>query len=246
MTTRISRLAGALLVGGLTLGIAAPAFAEDTGAEENGDDSARHRPCEAAIERRLNDLANVQIRLDGVDALTDAHEATIDGIIDSTESGLTQLAVDIDEAEGPADKLALCLTIAPDYRVYLVVMPQSHLTVASDRVDKALAVGDEIVARFDAAVDAAIAAGADVDDAVELRDAAVAHLDAAEVANSGVADSVLAVTPAGYNDGSGAATLESAREDLRGAHEQIGEGMDDGRAAIEALRDALEDLGEDD
>ncbi len=245
MTTRIPRLAGALLVGGLTLGMATPAFAEDTGAESTSDDSARHRPCERAIERRLNDLGNVQVRLDGIDALTDGHEATIDGIIDSTEAGLTQLALDVEEAETPADKLALCLTVAPGYRVYLVVIPQAHLTVAADRVDKALGVGDDIVAAFDAAVEAAIAAGADVDDAVEHRDAAVAHFDAAAATNAGIADSVLAVTPAGYNDGSGAATLDAARADLRSAHEQIGEGMEDGRDAIEALRDALEDLTDD-
>ena len=65
-------------------------------------------------------------------------------------------------------------------------------------------------------------------------DQAEAHLAAADLADDGVADSVLAVTPASWNDGPGRTTLDDARTSLRTAHQELKSASDDGRAAMRA------------
>ena len=75
-----------------------------------------------------------------------------------------------------------------------------------------------------------------------LMDQAEAHLAAADTADDGIADAVLAVTPQSWNDGPGKATLDDARSSLRTAHQELKSANDDGRAAIRALRDAIGDV----
>ena len=247
MSIRLPRIAGVLLATGLLFGTATPAFAEDARSDDDATEEThglRDR-CDRAIDRRLTDLANAQNRVAGVEVLTDAHAATINGIIDSTEAGLAAHAVELAEADDRVEIVQLCTEIATNFRVYLVVLPQTHLTVGADRVDAAVARGDALVAAFDEAVEAAIEAGADVTDAVTSRDAAVAHLDAAAATVAGVADEVLTVTPASYNDGPGQTTIADTRAAVRSAHGELKDGIADGQLAIRKLREALDAVGED-
>jgi hypothetical protein len=245
MKTRIPRIAGAVLAGSLTLGIAAPAMAQDAPTEDtarHGDLDTVKAKCNEAIERRLRDLDTASHRLDDADVLTDAHEASLDGIIDGTIDALTVLEADIAGADNLPMTLRLCHTIAPAHRVYLVVLPQAHLTLGADRSDAAVTIGEGVVDRFDEAVEKALEAGADVTEAVALMEQAEAHLAAADLADDGVADSVLAVTPANWNDGPGQVTLEAARAALRSSHTELKAANEDGRAAVRALRDAVDDI----
>lgn len=250
MTTRIPRLAGVFLAAGLLVGTAAPALADDDStAETRTDDAAASHNlkerCQQAIERRLTDLAAAQVRVAGVDAVTDAHAATINSIIDTTEAGLSAHEADLDAEDDRLEIVRLCAEIATEFRVYLVVLPQTHLTVGADRVNAAGARGDALIAAFDDAVDAAIAAGADVAEAVELRDAAAAHLAAAIEQVDGAADAVLTVTPSSYNAGGGQTVISDTRSAVRAAHDELKDGIADGHAAIKALREALDAVGED-
>lgn len=240
--SRFPRLTAAAVVGCLTLGIASPALAEGNDSGTDHDLSAR---CLEQIDRRLHDLDTAKARVATVDVLTDAHEATIISTIDATSAGLSGLATEIEATEDRPELVRLCVSIATDYRVYLVVLPQTHLTVGADRIDAAVTRGTELVATFDEAVEAAKDAGADVDEAVAFRDAAVAHLDAADVAADGVGDEVLAVTPADWNAGPGQTVIEASRTAVRTGHDEIAQGIEDGKAAIEALRAALDAIGSD-
>ncbi|MEM9467745.1 MAG: hypothetical protein AAGA90_20400 [Actinomycetota bacterium] len=237
MPTFITRLATVCAVGGLTLGLATPALAQTDDTDEGRDPSAR---CQTQIERRLGDLATAQSRVAGVEALTDAHEATINAIIDATEAGLADQSVAIAEASDRETLATLCAEIATEFRVYLVVLPQTHLTVGADRVDQAVERGEALIARLDEAIAAADAAGADIAAAQALRDEAAAHLAAAEATVDGVGDTVLTVTPASWNDGDGAAVIEASRTAVRSAHGEITAGIEDGRDAVEAIRAALD------
>lgn len=244
MSTRIPRIAGVVLAGGLLLGTAAPVLAEEGGGDTTEETQSRKDRCQAGIDRRLTDLATAQTRVAGVEAVTDAHESTINAIIDSTEAGLADHAVELEAATTRPEIVQLCAEIATEFRVYLVVLPQTHLTVGADRVEAAVSNGDDLIARFDEAVVAAEAAGADVAEAITLRDAAAAHLDAAAAGIAGAADEVLTVTPDSYNSSSGATVIDDTRAAVRDAHGEIKAGIDDGRAAIEALREALDALGD--
>jgi hypothetical protein len=245
MKTRIPRIAGAVLAGSLTLGVAAPAMAQDAPAQEtarHGDLDSLKAKCNEAIERRLRDLGAATERLDNAEVLTEAHEATLDGIIDGSTGALTALHADISAADNLAMTLRLCPTIASAHRMYVVVLPQAHLTLGADRSAAAVNIGEGVVDRFDEAVEKAIEAGADVTEAVALMDQAEAHLAAADDADDGVADSVLAVTPASWNDGPGQAALEAARASLRSAHSELKAANEHARAALRALRDAVDDV----
>ena len=247
MTRNIPRLATAALIGCLSLGLAAPAMAQDEPPpEEAGTEEAVHREprarCLEAIDRRLDSLARAQARIDEVQAITPLHEAAVDDIIDSTQSGLTRLSNQVEAADDPATLVRLCATVAPDYRVYLVVLPQAHLTVGADRAQAGAEIGYAVIDTLDTAIAEAEAAGADVSDAVMYRDRSLAHLEAADAANDGVAASVLSVTPDSFNTGNGGAALAAARVRLRNAHDELDGAEQAALAAGEALRDALGDL----
>jgi len=239
----IPKLAIAAMIGCLSLGLAAPAMAQDEApeTEEHRLPNLKAR-CFEAIDQRLDHLAHAQSRVDDVAALTPRHEAAIDDIIDGTQSGLTRLSNQVEAATEPANVVRLCATVAPDYRVYLVVLPQTHLTIGADRAQVGSDIGDAVITQLDEAIARAEAAGADVTDAQMYRDQSAAHLDAADAANDGVADAVLGVTPESYNTGDGAAVLDAGRASLRSAHAELKAANEDGEAALKALRDAIGDL----
>ncbi len=244
MRIRLPRIIGALLVAGLTLGFAGPAFAQTT--TTDGTDTATRIDvenakdrCVQAVDRRLDTLAKAQARLDEVDFVTESHVATLESIIGRTDSGLRSLKDGIINSEDPREVRKLCLTIAPGYRVYLVVVPQVRLTAAADRISSADERIAALTARFDEAVARAKEAGADVSEAVALRDRAVEQFATAMSGVEGVADSVLAVTPAGFNEGPGAVTLDNARAAIRTSAEQMRSGWETGKAAVQALKDAI-------
>ena len=242
MPTFFPRLATACIVGGLALGVASPALAQAEESADTGDAASR---CQAQIDRRLDDLAAAQARAAGVDALTDTHESTINGIIDSTEAGLIDQSAAIAATTDRAELASLCAEIATEFRVYLVVLPQTHLTVSADRVDQAVVRGDELLAHLDEAIAAAAEAGADVTAAEALRDDAAAHLASASAGVAGAADQVLTVTPSSWNDGDGQTVIENTRAAVRTAHAEIKDGIEDGHAAIEAVRAALDAVSGD-
>ena len=144
-----------------------------------------------------------------------------------------------------AELASLCAEIATEFRVYLVVLPQTHLTVSADRVDQAVVRGDELLAHLDGAIAAAAEAGADVTAAEALRDDAAAHLASASAGVAGAADQVLTVTPSSWNDGDGQTVIENTRAAVRTAHAEIKDGIEDGHAAIEAVRAALDAVSGD-
>ncbi len=245
MKSRTPRLLAALLVGGLALGVASPALAQTVSTDEA--DSAASRVdvadvktrCIQAIDTRLESLSEAQARLDASSFVNEDHLRELTGIIDSTESGLTGLRSEIDAATDRAEIRRLCLLIGPEYRVYLVVIPQVHLTAATDRINAAGEKVEELEERFYDAVEKAREAGIDVSEAVNLAEEAMAQFDAASDGVDGVADSVLAVTPHSYDEGPGAATLDSARESVRTSHGQLKSGWEIGKAAVQSLKDAI-------
>ena len=240
MPTRLPRIATAVLAGSLALGVASPALAEET-----TEDPTLAERCLDQIDRRIGDLGTAKSRAQNATALTDSHLGTITSIIDSTETGLGELAVAIEATDDRATLVELCTSIATDHRVYLVVLPQTHLAIGADRVEAATDRGDELIATFDAAVDAAIQAGADVTEAVALRNDAAAHLADAATTAAGVGDQVLTVTPSSWNDGPGQTVIQDSRTAVRSGHEDIKAGIQDGKAAIEALRAAIDAVGSD-
>ncbi len=245
MKFRTPRILAALLVGGLALGVASPALAQTVSTDEADSAAARvdiadvKTRCIQAIDTRLDSLSEAQARLNDASFVTEDHLRELTGIIGSTESGLTGLRSEIDAATDREEIRRLCMLIGPEYRVYLVVIPQVHLTAATDRIDAAGEKIEDLEERFYDAVEKATEAGIDVSEAVSLAEEAMALFDAGINGVDGVADSVLAVTPHSYDEGPGAATLNSAREAVRTSHDQMKSGWETGKAAVQALKDAI-------
>ncbi len=244
MKFRTPKVVAAVLVAGLTFGLAAPAFAQtttvtDRGTATNVDPENAKVRCIQAIDARLDTLAKAQARLDEASFVTEDHAASLTSIIASTDSGLRTLRDKIDTSEDPREVVALCRTIGPDYRVYLVVVPQVRLTAGADKIESTRGRIADLTDKFDAAADRAKEAGADVAEAVYLHNRAVQQFDEAISVVDGVADSVIAVTPASFNDGPGARTLEVARESVRTSAGQMKSAWETGQAAVQALKDAI-------
>ncbi|MEZ5246000.1 MAG: hypothetical protein R2707_12950 [Acidimicrobiales bacterium] len=249
MNRHVARLITAALTGCLALAVATPATAQDDTTPERGasrTDEQRfaelRERCQAAVGQRLDSLARTRASIDGVAAVTEAHDAAIAAIVGDTEARLTALDRELSTATDRVTVTTLCATIAPDHRVYLVVLPQAHLTVGTDRVEAGVGIGRSMIGELDTAITAAGRAGADVTAAQAHRDASLEHLAAAEAATDGTADDVLAVTPASFDDGNGAEVLDIARDELRQARAELAAAEEAGAAAVAALREALADL----
>lgn len=262
MNRTISRLvaigaAGLVLAGALGAGtaLAAPDAAprvSDPGAARAGVGrceplrlTARAEPTVAnlqalgrcEIDRRLETLTNLQSAVDASTALTDAHEAALDGILASASSGLRALRSEID-GDTTVDALREDVRrIFEDYRVYALVARQVWLVKAVDTVDVTAAAGFATTAeRLEAAIDRAEANKKDVADARKHLAAMVAAVDKAGAEVDGVATTVLALTPAAWNAGAAKPVLREARESVRDARGALREAMKAARAVLADLR----------
>ncbi len=175
----------------------------------------------ARIDGRLAMLKASGVAVRNAARLTDAHQAALQKILDADVAGLTALREKV-AAETTVEAVrADARSMVEDYRVYLLVRPQVHLTVAADVESAAVTRLREAHGKLAEAVAAAKAAGKDVGDAEAKLAHLKAELDAVDLA--GVADTLLAVEPgpdaAGIRAKTGAArtAVRAARTHLRAA-----------------------------
>src|SRR5947209_19127903 len=169
-------IAGALIAGTtlpLLAGVAtaAPDRARDV-------DSVKAK-CAAAVDARLTELTKLDGAVTAAKNVTDGHRSTMTSNNAAARAGLTDLKTKI---AGDADASALktdCKSVVLDYRVFALRAPQERLVIAADAesaaVAKLQALGDKVPADLEAKV---------ADAALQI---------------NGVADAVLAKTPADYN-----------------------------------------------
>lgn len=192
------------------------------------------------IDRRIDDLGKVRARVVGSSVMTEGHKTTVLRIIDGTTKGLRELRAEIHGDTSLAELTADLRRIAHDFRVYVLVIPQVHLTNASDAV---MAIGkrfDAFDAKATGYIERAQEAGYDTTKAEEALASMNRHVAAAEELVDGLADRILTLTPATWNDGTAKPILDEARRDLREARELLRQARADAKAVLEALR-ALRD-----
>lgn len=191
--------------------------------------------CLEAIEARLVTLDRLDSAIATSTALTDSHAATLGSIVDGAVARLEALVPQIAAAATPEELRPLCTSVVVDNRIYLLVAPQVHLTIALDQVDLAVGVATDAIARLDAAITDAAAGGADVTEAQAHRDMAASAVDSAAVAVAGHADAVVALTPADWNAGTAGPVLDAARAAARSGRSQLGTARAEIAAAVAAL-----------
>jgi len=125
-------------------------------------------------------------------------------------------------------------SMVDDYRVYLLIEPQAHLTIAMDIETTAAGTLRQVADKLAAAIDAAKAAGKDVTKAeaglADLR----TQVGAAEAAIDGKADTLLALKP-GPDGNAIRAQVGPIREAVRAARTALRKAAADAKAIKAAL-----------
>lgn len=196
---------GAALIGSLALLPSAHA-ADGTGLQAGKD------KCNAAIDHRHTTLAALDQRANAAVALTAAHRSTIETTIDATNTGLDSLKPAIDAATDRATLTAACHPITVDYRVYVLVVPQSSMAIGFDIDAAAVTTLDAFETSADAIIAAEKALGKDTTAAEATLASLRIESGAVAAAIDGKADNVLTVKPADWNADN--AVLKPYRESL--------------------------------
>ena len=190
--------------------------------------------CEVA--RRFTTLDSVASHVSGSKVLTSSDSAALSSEIASTRSGLTSLKAQIDAETSLAALKTEVRKIATDYRVYLLVVPQVHLTNASDAVlaaqTKFAAVNTNLAAR----IATAKAAGKNTTAAQVDLDTMNAAVAAAAGLASPLPAQLLPLTPAEYNAGTAGPVLAAARTAIVAARNDLKSAVADAKACRAALK----------
>jgi hypothetical protein len=188
------------------------------------------------IDRRLVTIQRLQAGVDGARALTDAHEAALEAILDSSAAGLRALRAEIEADTTVPELRADIKSIFEDYRIYALVTRQVLLVGAADMVDAAgMALGNT-AERLALLIDEAEAAGKDVTEAKAHLAAMEAAIAEALATVDGVADEVLPLTPADWNAGIAGPILREARAAIEDARADLRIAKAEARQVIAALR----------
>ena len=171
-------IAGALIAGA-TLPLLAGVATAASHSNPSPDAGGRQAKCATGVDARLAELTKLDRAVAAAKHLADGHRTTITSNNAAARSGLTDLkakiAADTDDATRKAD----CKSVVVDYRVSALRAPQEHLVIAADAESAAIAKLQGLGGKVPAELQAKVA-------------------DAATQIN-GLADAVLATTPADYN-----------------------------------------------
>lgn len=176
---------------------------------------------DAAVKKRLVTIDRLTTALAARPHVSDAHRATLSATYTSDTSGLTAVDAKVQADTTCGQAVADGRTVVTDYRVYLLLVPQTHLVAATDTGTYAAGQLSAAEPKVQTAIDALTDPQEKASAQAKLDDM-TAKVDAATTAMSGVADAMLALKPAdipaqlatfdGYR-----AKVASARQDLRQA-----------------------------
>lgn len=170
----------------------------------------------AAIDLRLHWLDTLTTQIGAASRLTADHRNALLGKVSADRTGLTNLRSQIEADDDGATFRQHAQQIVTDYRVYLLLTPQVHLTMIADAEEEA-------DAHLSIAADKLAAAGKDVTAVRNDVSAAKAKIDP-------VVAQVLALAPSGYPGNR--STLTAARDALRSAAAEIKAGAAAARSLV--------------
>ena len=186
------------------------------------DLTAAKAKCDAAVAVRTAELTKLTSKAAGAKNLSSGHLGTINDIISSSTSGLTDLQTKIDADTDASTLRADCETIATGFRIFALRTPQVHLAIVGDRQSAVVDKVSDLATKLDAAIQKAAENGKDVTDATaKLADMNAKLADAAGLL-PGVVDNELTFTPEQWNANhtilsSSVTTLHTVQTDLANA-----------------------------
>jgi hypothetical protein len=231
-----------LAVAGTGLALVAgtvPAYADTTPSPAPTSTSGTPRTCaadrlsyvqarvDAAVKKRLVTIDRLTSALGARTHVSDAHRATLSATYTADTSGLTAVDAKVQADTTCGQAVTDGRTVVTDYRVYLLLVPQTHLVAASDAGTYAAGQLAAAEPKAQAAIDALTdpqekaAAQAKLDDMTSKVDAATTALD-------GVADAMLALKPADIP--AQLATIDGYRAKVGTAHQDLRQAVADAKA----------------
>jgi len=150
-------------------------------------------------------------------------------------AGLTTLKASIDGDTTIAALRTDIGKIAPDFRVYLVVVPKTHLVAAADGTAKASAKFVPLATELQNLINQAKADGKDVTAAQAALDDMNAKVGQANGLIAPVAASVLPLSPTDWNNGTAGPVLKQARQALHSARTLLRDARQDAHQVIVLL-----------
>lgn len=243
----VGRVGALAVAGGMVLSLAGTAFAAGTATSTvtPGAGSPRagrtldtlKQTCEAAIDRRVSSLGDLQGKVSSSTYLTASDKTILLGEISAEHDGLAALRVKIAADPDRATLVADCKSIVEHYRVYLLMIPKAHLMIASDA---ATVIGQkltDLATKLQADIDRATSAGKDTADA--QRD--LNNLKAAISAGTGAAGPVdgllnftLPLNPSEYP--ADQQNVKTARADMGTTHTDFVQAGKDARQVVADLK----------
>ena len=243
----VKRVGALAVAGGMVLSLAGTALAAGTatstvtpgaGTSKAGrtlDTLKRTR--EAAVDRRLTSLGDLQGKVSSSTYLTTGDNATLLGEISAENDGLAALRVKIAAHTDRATLVADCKSIVEHYRVYLLMIPRAHLMIASDAASVIGQKLTDLATKLQADIDRAKSAGKDTADAQRDLD----NLKAAISAGTGAAGPVdgllnfaLPLNPSEYP--ADQQNVKTARTDMGMTHTDFVQAGKDAKQVVADLK----------
>jgi hypothetical protein len=191
---------------------------------------------DAEIARRITTLDQLAARMSTSRHITDADRTRLTNETSTEKAGLTSLKAKIDADTDLATLRQDLHRIVVDFRVYVLVVPQVHLTGAADA---ALSAADRLAAistRLQTLLDQAATAGNDGNVLRSQLADANAKIAAAKQLAGPLPDKLAVLTPSGYPGNRD--VLVSARDALRTARSDLRSARDSIRQVVSSLRPA--------
>ena len=176
------------------------------------------------IERRIEALTKINVRIGGVTKISDQFKANLDTNIQNQITALTALKVKID---GDTDLNTLktdVQSITKSYRIFALIMPQTHIAAMADRTATAINIMIGIGNKLQARLTEMQNAGADVSALIAtLSDMGAKISDAQAKAQAAVDVTATLVPDNGDKDKMAAnkAALTEGRDNLKEAHQDL-------------------------
>ncbi|OGC82796.1 hypothetical protein A3D68_00265 [Candidatus Adlerbacteria bacterium RIFCSPHIGHO2_02_FULL_52_17] len=176
------------------------------------------------IERRIEALTKINVRIGGVTKISDQFKANLDTNIQNQITALTALKVKI---EGDTDLNTLktdVQSITKLYRIFALIMPQTHIAAMADRTATAINIMIGIGNKLQTRLTEMQNAGADVSAIIAtLSDMGAKISDAQAKAQAAVDVTATLVPDNGDKDKMAAnkAALTEGRDNLKEAHQDL-------------------------
>ncbi len=191
------------------------------------------------IDRRITALNALNTRVQAMTRVTSSFKAQLSTNIQSQISSLTTLKSKIDADTDSAALKTDIKSITTSYRIYALIMPQSHIAAAADRAVNIATMESALGAKLKVRVDAAAAAGSDT----TALNALLADLASSTTAAVVQAQAAVTLTAALQPDNgdktlqqSNLKALQDAHKDLQAAQQDLVQGRKDITNIVQDLR----------